>query len=81
MNVTPWVLELRTFKDSVTNFETHSSFVRQILTSWTIKSRIVLQEWKDIAHAILDLGHISNGSHGREKRRRRSHSTMRAKGR
>ena len=45
---------MRKFKESVTNFGMHSPFVKQILTSWAIKNRIIPQDWKDIAKAILE---------------------------
>ena len=47
------LLELRTFKESVTNFGMHFPSVKQILTSWAIKNRIIPQDWKDMAIAIL----------------------------
>ena len=37
------------FKESVTNFGMHLPFVKQILTSWAIKNRIIPQDWKDMA--------------------------------
>ena len=48
------VLDLRKFKESVTSFGMHSTFVKQILTSWAIKNRIIPQDWKDMARAILE---------------------------
>ena len=48
------VLDLRKFKESVTNFGMHLPFVKQILTSWAIKNRIILQDWKDMARDILE---------------------------
>jgi hypothetical protein len=59
------VLELRKFKENVTNFGMHSSFVKKFLTSWAIDNRIVPQDWKDmIAKAILEPVPHYNGSHG-----------------
>jgi hypothetical protein len=43
------VLDLRNFKESVTNFGMQSPFVKQILTSLVIKNRIIPQDWKDTA--------------------------------
>lgn len=48
------MLELRKFKQSVTNFGMHSPFVKEILTSRAIKNRIIPQEWKDMAKTILE---------------------------
>jgi sensor domain CHASE-containing protein len=48
------VLELGRFKESVTNFEIYFPFVKQILTSLTTKNTIILQDWKDMAKAILE---------------------------
>lgn len=48
------VLELRKFKESVTNFGMHSPFVKQILISWAIKNRVIPQDWKDMVRAILE---------------------------
>jgi hypothetical protein len=31
----------------------HFPFVKQILTSWAIKNRIIPQDWKDMARGIL----------------------------
>jgi len=42
------VLELRKFKESVTNFGMHSPFVKRI------KNRIIPHDWKDMARAILE---------------------------
>lgn len=33
----------------------HSSFEKQILTSWAIRSRTIPQDWKDMAKTILPL--------------------------
>ena len=48
------VLDLKKIKKNVTNFKMHSPFVKQILTSWAIKNRIIPQDWKDTAKAILE---------------------------
>ena len=48
------LLELRKSKESVTNFGMHLPSVKQILTSWTIKNRLIPQDWKDMARAILE---------------------------
>ena len=48
------VLDLRKFKESVTNFGMHFQFVKQIPTSWAIKNRIIPQDWKDMTRAILE---------------------------
>nr|CDQ07277.1 Bm11540 [Brugia malayi] len=50
------VLDLRKFKESVTNFGMHSPFVKQMLTSWSIKSRVIPKDWEDMAKAILEPG-------------------------
>ena len=47
------LLELRKSKESVTNFGMHLPSVKQILTSWTIKNRLIPQDWKDMARTIL----------------------------
>ena len=47
------LLDLRTFKESVTNFGMHFPSVKQILTSWTIKNKLISQDWKDMARTIL----------------------------
>ena len=47
------LLELRKSKESVTNFGMHLPSVKQILTSWTIKNRLIPQDWEDMARAIL----------------------------
>jgi hypothetical protein len=47
------LLDLRTFKESVINFGMHFPSVKQILTSWTIKNRLIPQDWKDMARTIL----------------------------
>ena len=39
---------------SVTNFGMRSPFVKQIMTSWAIKNRIISHDWKDIAREILE---------------------------
>ena len=38
------LLELRKSKESVTNFGMHLPTVKQILTSWTIKNRLIPQD-------------------------------------
>jgi hypothetical protein len=48
------VLGLRKFKESTTNFGMHSPFIKQILTYWATKNRIIPQDWKDTAKAILE---------------------------
>ena len=48
------LLELRKSKESVTNFGMHLPSVKQILTSWTIKNRLIPQDWKDMARSILE---------------------------
>lgn len=48
------VLELRKFKESVTNFGMYSPFVKQILISWAIKNRIIPQDWNDMTREILE---------------------------
>ena len=48
------VLDLRKFKETVTNYGMHSPFVKQILTSWTIKKRIIPQDWKNMTRTILE---------------------------
>ena len=48
------VLDLKKIKKNVTNFKMHSPFVKQILTSWAIKNRIIPQDWKFMAKAILE---------------------------
>jgi hypothetical protein len=30
----------------------HSPFVKQILTSWVVKNRIILQDWKGMARPL-----------------------------
>ena len=48
------LLELRKSKESVTTFGMHLPTVKQILTSWAIKNRIIPQDWKDMARAVLE---------------------------
>lgn len=48
------MLELKKFKENDTNFGMHFPFVKQILTSWAIKNRIILQDWKDMARTTLE---------------------------
>jgi hypothetical protein len=36
------MLDLRKFKESITNFGVHSPFAKQILTSLAIKNRIII---------------------------------------
>lgn len=50
------VLELSTFKESVTNFGMLLLFVKQVLTFWGIQNRIMSQDWKVMAKAILEPG-------------------------
>ena len=62
------VLDLRNFKESVTNFGMQSPFVKQILTSLVIKNRIIPQDWKDMAKAILEpMSHLQWFSWWREE--------------
>ena len=48
------MFELRTLKQSLTNFEMYAPFIKQILTSWPIKNRKTPQDWKDMARSILE---------------------------
>ena len=67
------LLDLRTFKESVINFGMHFPFVKQILTSWTIKNRLIPQDWEDMARTILQPAtHFQWFSWWREEARKRA---------
>lgn len=50
------VLDLRKRKESVTNFGMHSPFVKQMVASWSIRSRVIPKDWEDMAKVILEPG-------------------------
>ena len=50
------MLDLRRLKEAIVSYGMHSSFVRQMLKSWTTKNRTVPQDWKDLITAILESG-------------------------
>ena len=67
------LLELRKSKESVTTFGMHLPTVKQILTSWTIKNRLIPQDWEDMARAILQPAtHFQWFSWWREEARKRA---------
>ena len=67
------LLELRKSKESVTNFGMHLPTVKQILTSWAIKNRIIPQDWEDMARAIQEPAtHFQWFSWWREEARKRA---------
>ena len=67
------LLDLRTFKESVTNFGMHFPSVKQILTSWTIKNSQIPQDWEDMAREIQQPAtHFQWFSWWREEARKRA---------
>ena len=48
------ILDLKRFKGAVFSYSSHSPYVQQMLNSWAIQDRIILQAWKDLATAILE---------------------------
>lgn len=47
------ILDLQRFKEADLSYGIHSSYVKQILNSWTTENRIIPQDWKDLTIAIL----------------------------
>ena len=50
------ILDLRRFKAAVTSYGINSPYVKQMLNSWATQNRIIPQDWKDLASAILEAG-------------------------
>ena len=48
------MLDLKIFKEAVVSCGMHSPFVKEMLNSQATQDRIILQDWKDIAAAILE---------------------------
>lgn len=48
------ILDLKRFKGAVFSYGSHSPYVHQMLNSWATKDRIILQDCKDLATAILE---------------------------
>lgn len=50
------MLDLKRFKEAVVWYDMNSPFVKQMLNSWATQNRFILQDWKDLAAAILKFG-------------------------
>ncbi|XP_052593228.1 torsin-1A-interacting protein 1 isoform X3 [Peromyscus californicus insignis] len=48
------MLDLRRFKEAIVSYGMHSPYVKQMLNSWSTYNRIVPQDWRELAQAVLE---------------------------
>lgn len=48
------MLDLKRFKEAIVSYGMHSPYVKQMLNSWSTYNRIVPQDWRDLAQAVLE---------------------------
>jgi hypothetical protein len=48
------IIDLRHFKETMVSYWIYSSYVKQILSDWTIQNGIILQNWKGLVIAVLE---------------------------
>ena len=58
------VLGLRRFKETRVTYGIHSPFVKQMLNSWSLCNRIILNDWIELVKAIYSLFYSYNGLSG-----------------
>lgn len=50
------MLDLKKFKETIVSYGMRSPFVKQMPNSWFTQNRIIPQDWKDLATAVLEAG-------------------------
>ena len=62
-------LGLRRFKEAIVLYGMHSTFVQQMLNSWSTSNKTVPQDWKDLVTiAYWNLVHSYSGTRGKKLR-------------
>ena len=52
------MLDLRRVKEAIVSYGIHSSFVKQLLNSWSSCNQITPKDWLDMASAVLEAGQL-----------------------
>ena len=50
------MLDIRRFKEARVSYDMHSSFVKQMLNSWSVCNRASHKDWMGLVKAILEPG-------------------------